>query len=312
MPRAKKVDTIAISDEVAGALVPVDNPELDLAFDAAIQQAREELHRIDERAEFAISVVTQAIKTQATVAKGRVLLALRERFDQVPQLDGKWMQFLDSENITSQTASGWMCAAKAVNENAAEYGEEFLMGFSATALSRVQSLPTVIKDAVLSEAAETGEPPAYKELEVLRKKPAVKLAKALEQLENNALRQVEAKETGDAFVGESARLRQQEKKLEETIEQLKSQIAEDKIKREQQEKEAERLNAEIELLKYDDEAAREQRVKRVANTLIVQVPAVLSDLQKYIAEKEFYSSKQRDSIDNSIETLVNFLKPLYA
>lgn len=312
MPRAKKVDTIAISDEVAGALVPVDNPELDLAFDAAIEKAREELHRIDERAQFAISVVTQAIKTQATVAKGRVLLALRERFDQVPQLDGKWMQFLDSENITSQTASGWMCAAKAVNENAAEYGEEFLMGFSATALSRVQSLPTVIKDAVLSEAAETGEPPAYKELEVLRKKPAVKLAKALEQLENNALRQVEAKETGDAFVGESARLRQQEKKLEETIEQLKSQIAEDKIKREQQEKEAERLNAEIELLKYDDEAAREQRVKRVANTLIVQVPAVLSDLQKYIAEKEFYSSKQRDSIDNSIETLVNFLKPLYA
>jgi hypothetical protein len=312
MPRAKKVETVAISDEVAGALVPVENPELDLAFDAAIQKAREELHRIDERAEYAISVVTQAIRTQATVAKGRVLLALRERFDQVPQLDGKWMQFLDSENITSQTASGWMCAAKAVNENAAEYGEEFLMGFSATALSRVQSLPTVIKDAVLSEAAETGDLPAYKDLEALRKKPAVKLAKALEQLESNAIRQAEAQESGDAFVGESARLRLQEKKLEDTIEQLKSQIAEDKIKREQQEKEAERLNAEIELLKYDDEAAREQRVKRVANSLIVQVPAVLSDLQKYIAEKEFYSSKQKDSIDSSIETLVNFLKPLYA
>jgi hypothetical protein len=314
MPRTKAVEDVVLSEEEAGPLVKIDdkNLELDTAFDTAIEQAREEIHRIDERAEFAISVVTQAIRTQATVAKGRVLLQLRERFDQVPQLDGKWVEFLNSEDITQQAANGWMNAARAVNENSLQYGEDFLMGFSATALAKVQTLPAVIKEAVLETAVEEDKVPTLKEVEAVGKKPATKLAKALEQLELNALKQVEAENSEDSYPEERYKLRQQEKKLQETIEQLKSQIAEDKIKREQQEKEAERLNAELDLLKYDDAAAREQRVKRVASSLIVSLPAVLSDLQKYVAEKDHYESKHVKSIDSSIDTLINFLKPLYA
>jgi len=101
-------------------------------------------------------------------------------------------------------------------------------------------------------------------------------------------------------------------RLQDTIEQLKSQIAEDKIKAEMEAKDKERINAELELLKYDDEAAREQRIKRVSNSLIVSVPAVLADLQKYIAEKDHYDSKVTKSLDDSLETLIHFLKPLYA
>jgi hypothetical protein len=307
MPRAKKVEQLDLTVEVGGALVVADNSELDVAFEAAIEEARAEIHRIDEKAEFAISVVTQAIKTQAQVAKGRVLVALRGRFDKAPQLEGKWASFLTSIDVAQNTALGWMNAAKAVDENSLQYGGDFLMQFGGANLARIQKLPEVIKEAVLETAVDTGELPTCKEIAEIHAKPATKLARALEQLEDNALKKAE-----DNPAPVAAKLDKQEAKLLETIEQLKSQIAEDKIKREQQEKETERLNAEIELLKFDDEAAREQRVKRVANSLIVQVPAVLSDLQKYIAEKEYYSSKQKDSIDNSIETLVNFLKPLYA
>ena len=314
MPRAKKSDDVVqLSTEPAGSLAVVENNELDLAFDVAIQQAKEEIARIDERADFAISVVTQAIKTQATVAKGRVLVKLRERFDQVPALDGKWLKFVAELDVSQIVATQWMNAARAVDENSVEYGEDFLMGFSSTALAKVQTLPAVIKDAVLSDAVESGVALKVTEMEELHKKPQTKLAKAMEALEAKADRLGELQSGAEPTApSEKSRLTADTKKLEDTIEVLKSQIAEDKIKAEQAAKDTERLNAELELLKYDDIAAREQRIKRVSSSLIVQLPAVLSDLQKYIAEAEHYESKTRKSIDTSVETLVNFLKPIYA
>ena len=301
----KKATALAISDEKI--------LELSQSFDAAIQQAKDEILRIDEKADFAISVVTQAIKTQATVAKGRVLLQLRERFDQVPQLEGKWLVFLGELELGHQTVTVWMNAARAVNENAAVYGEDLLLGFGGNSLAKLQQFPTIVREAILDDAKESGEIPGRNELAEVSKKPATKLAKALETIEAKAERLAELEAGKEpAYESEKARLKLDTTKLEDTIEQLRSQLAEDKIKREQQEKETERLNAELELLKFDDDAARDQRIKRVANTLIVQLPAVLSDLQKYIAEKEHYETKVVKSLDDSVETLINFLKPLYA
>ena len=316
MPRAKKVDEtldLLASDAAPLAIIEPKNSELDTAFDVAIQQAKDEIARIDERADFAISVVTQAIRTQASVAKGAVLLKLRERFDQVPALDGKWYQFLDEIEVNRANAIRWMNSARVVAEHGPQCGEDFLLSFSSEGLNNLYRLPTVIKEAVLEDAVETGKPPSSKEMADITAKPQTKLAKALEALEAKSERLEELNEGAEpAHSQEKYQLKGDTKKLEETIEQLKSQIAEDKIKAEQSAKETERLNAELELLKYDDEAAREQRVKRVGNTLIVQLPAVLSDLQKYVAEKDHYDKKVVDSLDKSIETLINYLKPLYA
>ena len=316
MPRAKKVDEtldLLASDAAPLAIIEPKNSELDTAFDVAIQQAKDEIARIDERADFAISVVTQAIRTQASVAKGAVLLKLRERFDQVPALDGKWYQFLDEIEVNKANAIRWMNSARVVAEHGPQCGEDLLLSFSSEGLNNLYRLPTVIKEAVLEDAVETGKPPSSKEMADITAKPQTKLAKALEALEAKAERLEELNEGAEpTHSQEKYQLKGDTKKLEETIEQLKSQIAEDKIKAEQSAKETERLNAELELLKYDDEAAREQRVKRVGNTLIVQLPAVLSDLQKYVAEKDHYDKKVVDSLDKSIETLINYLKPLYA
>ena len=316
MPRAKKSmnaqPILKLDTDLAGALAVSETTELDLAFDKCIEQARDQIRAIDEKADFAIQVVTQSIRTQAAVAKGKVLLTLRERFDQVPALEGKWKQFLDSIEVGSSTACNWMNAAKAVDENQLNYGEDFLMNFSPMTLSKIQTLPSVLKEAVLDDAAESGQVPGQVEMTKLSAKPTTRLAKAMEQLEENALRQERIKNEGEKREGEKGEADKYEAKLLETIEQLKSQIAEDKIKQEVEAKEKERVEAELELLKYDDEAAREQRIKRVTNTLIVSIPAVLSDLQKYIAEKEYYSSKATKSLDDSLETLVNYLKPLYA
>ena len=312
MPRAKKsmnaTPVLKLDTDLAGALAVTESTDIDVAFDKCIEQARADIRAIDEKAEFAIQVVTQSIRTQASVAKGKVLLQLRERFDQIPALEGKWSEFLDSEDINSKAASRWMAAAKLVKDQGETYGEDFLLNFGAETLTKIHSLPGVIKEAVLEDAADTGDIPTQRELNEITSNPKTKLAKAMEQMEALAERQSDPERSDKLKSNDRAT----EKKLEETIEQLKSQIAEDKIKSEMEAKEKERITAELELLKYDDDAAREQRIKRVSNTLIVSIPAVLSDLQKYIAEKDHYDGKTTKSLDDSIETLVNYLKPLYA
>ena len=315
MPRAKKTtdDELQLNMEPGGSLVVAESTALDVAFSTAIQQAKDEIARIDERAEFAISVVVQSIKTQATVAKGGVLLKLRERFDQVPALEGKWTEFLGEIGVVDATAVLWMNSARVVADNGDVCGVDFLMEFGSSTLNKIQRLPTVIKEAVLADAVDTGDIPTSRDIGELTKQPTTKLAKALEALEAKAERLDELNAGAEpSNVNEKYNLAKDSDKLLETIEQLKSQIAEDKIKAEQSVKETERLNAELELLKFDDDAARDQRIKRVGNTLIVQLPAVLSDLQKYIAEKDHYENKVVDSVDKSIEILINFLKPLYA
>ena len=309
MPRTKKTENAV----PVLANIEEKNSELDAAFDSAIEQAKEEIASIDERAEFAISVVTQSIRTQATVAKGKVLLKLRERFDQVPELEGKWDLFLDSFEAANVTMYQWMSAAKMVAENSIEYGEDFLLNFGSSSLSRIQQLPVVVKEAVLEDAKESGEIPGQIEVREICRQPQTKLAKAMEDIEIKAERLAEI-ENGSPQVNvqEKHRAKVSINKLNETIETLKSQIAEDKIKKEMQEKESERLTAELDLLKFDDDAAREQRTKRVASSLIVSIPAVLADVQKYIAEKDEYPSKTSKSIDETLETLVNYLKPFYA
>ena len=299
---------LKLDTDLAGALVVPESTDIDVAFDKCIEQARADIRAIDEKAESAIQVVTQSIKTQATVAKGKVLLQLRERFDKVPALEGKWMEFLESEGIKQITAQTWMSAARAVVENSGEYGEDFLLSFSSRSLGLVQQLPSVIKEAMLDDAAENGEPIKIKEVQEVAQMPQTKLAKAMEQLEAVAARKDDPDRSNDCKRQDKV----SEKKLLETIEQLKSQIAEDKIRSEMEAKDKERIEAELDLLKYDDAAMREQRIKRVSNTLIVSIPAVLADVQKYIAEKDHYDSKAVKSLDDSLETLVNYLKPLYA
>ena len=299
---------LKLDTDLAGALAVPEPSDLDVAFDKCIEQARADIRAIDEKAEFAIQVVTQSIRTQASVAKGKVLLQLRERFDQVPALEGKWMEFLESEGINTNTASLWMNSARAIEEHSSEYGEDFLMSFGSATLSTIQKLPAIVKEAVLDDAADAGVAPSVSEVQEIRKDPKTKLAKAMEDLEAVATRQVDPERTPEGKYKDA----KQEQKLLETIEQLKSQIAEDKIRAEMEAKDKERIEAELELLKYDDAAAREQRIKRVSNTLIVSIPAVLADVQKYIAEKEHYESKTTKSLDESLETLINYLKPLYA
>ena len=280
--------------------------ELSVDIEQQKAQAIAQIQRIDEKADFAISVVTQAIRTQATVAKGRVLLPLHKVLGD----NGEWTKFLSEIDLDKGTARSWMNAARLVDESKDLVGEEFLFEFGGGALDKIASLPAVIQEAVLEDAAESGKTVSVHEVKELAKQPTTKLAGALERLEEVALRKADPERQADA--NHRRHDASQEAKLLETIEQLKSQIAEEKIKREQQEAEQERLEEELELLKYDDSAAREQRVKRVSNTLIVGVPQLLSDLQKYVAEKDHYDTKTQKSLDDSLDTLVNFLKPLYA
>ena len=302
MPRANKTAPQQTSLE----LVVSNENNSDLSVDIETQKAQAiaEIQRIDEKADFAIKVVTQSIKTQATVAKGRVLLPLNE----VLGNNGEWLKFLAEIDIKKETAQSWINAAKLVEGSKDLVGEEFLFEFGGGALDRIATLPAVIQEAVLEDCVESGKPMGVLDVKELSKQPTTKLAGALERLEEVALRKDDPTRNAD----QKRRDTESEAKLLDTIEELKSQIAEEKVKREQQQAEQERLADELELLKYDDTAAREQRVKRVSNTLIVGVPQLLSDLQKYVAEKDHYDTKTQKSLDDSLDTLISFLKPLYA
>jgi hypothetical protein len=58
----------------------------DITCDQLMDDAAEELGRITERTEFALSVVVQSVRTQEAIAKGVVLNQLKEKVE-----DGKWL-----------------------------------------------------------------------------------------------------------------------------------------------------------------------------------------------------------------------------
>jgi hypothetical protein len=70
MPKTKSVSL----EDLGTALAVSEVSSVTIDERSALEGLVEELRRIDERAELAIQTVSQAIKTQAVVAKGSALL----------------------------------------------------------------------------------------------------------------------------------------------------------------------------------------------------------------------------------------------
>ena len=314
----------------------------EISTEKLFEDAAIELRRITERADFAIQVVTQAIRTQETVAKGNVLIRLKEA---VP--DGEWLAFLEREDvgINPPTASKWMRAAQLVIDAGPIYGEDLLLNFGASALADVQSLPLEVKLDVLDQAEETGKPPSYKETRALHADPKVKLSKAQEQLaEAKAKRQAAKERAAEVRANPELSSRDPEYRsavgavvdanssietLENRIKQLEAELtrekehktelseglneAEDSLsqanrKLEQAQKELAAALEEAHSLRFDGETAQTQRISRVGNALMLALPQTLSDVQKYVAEREHFAEKVQQAVDGQVKTLMSYLQ----
>lgn len=307
--------------EVASEVTIEKVQEGSLTISQAFEAAKAEIQRIDERAEYAIQVVTQAIRSRATISKGIVLLNLKEQFKNNPELDGQWTSFLSDLGVHHSLANRWMTAASVVQENAGDFGVDILMEFSPHALAELPRLPQPMAKAVLQEAVETGKPKTIKEVQALATAPTTKRFKTLEELEALASEKDNLKEqlsqvdedSEDAAVLSSQlkALENRERVLQQEKDALKEEIDEANRQKAQLAEEASALRKELTNLKFDEDAARIQRVKRISHSLPNLLPQALADFQRYLAEKSFYSIDSRQAIDAQAKALLEALKKHY-
>ena len=292
-----------------------------------MDEAAAELQRITERTEFALSVVTQAIRTQEAIAKGKVLKQLR---DEIP--DGEWMKFLNREDVALKydTALGYINAAQLVEDAGPLYGEQMFMQFGAGTLERIQQLPVDTKLEVLDKAEEEYlenpekfKAPSRASIEKLSKTPEVKLSKTAEKLAEAKERKANATSGRDKADADKAI-----KQFEARILQLESELAKEKEhkmelsdgltsaeddlhtatkKLEEAQAELAKALEESHSLRFDEDTARQQRVSRVGNQLILTVPQLLSDLQKYVAEYDYFPENVQIAMGDQIKTLMAYL-----
>ena len=279
-----------------------------------------ELQRITEKTEFALSVVTQAIRTQEAVAKGKVLKQLRE---DIP--DGEWMKFLNREDVrlNHKTALTYINAAQLMEDAGPLYGTDMLELMGARTLGRIQTLPTDAKLDLLDQVEETGKPLVEREVEEIAKTPEVKLSKTAEKLQEAKARKQNASTAHERHDADRAI-----KKYEDRILQLESELAREKEhktelsdgltsaeddlhtatkKLEEAQAELAKALEESHNLRFDEDTARSQRVSRVGNQLILTLPQLLADLQKYVGEYEYFAETVQSAVSDQIKTLMAYL-----
>lgn len=329
MPR-KKTTTAVVEEVTANDVeVQLSNPEVNETFlklqdnlHNALVKAEQELKAIDDKADYAIAVVSQSIKTRAIVEKGKVLLSLKGNYHTTADFEGTWKDWLATVGLNDRMAQRWMSAAKLVEDTQGVFSEDAVLNLPYATLDAIQRLPSDYKIEVL-EKVEEGEKPTAKEVEQLAKQPEVKLSKAQELLSEArqkrdekaaVLEEVKADpdisyadpEYNRANAG-AAHANKRVEDLEEQTELLRKQLKKQQDLAATEAKARSIAETELESLKFDDVAARNQRVKRIQSTLTIQIPQIMGDIQKFLAEKEHYEAAYQEAISVLLNDLSSYL-----
>lgn len=310
----------------------VEQAELILAPTAeetlALQGLVEELRRIDERAELAITTVTQAIKTQAVVAKGRALLEVERRLEGFTEENRNSRLLPILHNLggpDERTAKTWMAAAISVENNAFLVGgEDFLLNFTPQVLTKLQELPESKRADLLEEAQEGKTKVSVKKIKEVSEQPDTRRDVAAEALEQaNAERDRLAKElealkrdmtvvTDDPEYQRVLAAQQaavdQVGNLEEKLEELKKEARAYKAQAFESAKKLDELTASDE---HDASEAKRIRIRKISSTLPNRIPDVLADIQRFHADEKDFDSEVRQIIIDQIKTLAAFIIPHY-
>lgn len=311
-------------------LTLVDTSAVSLTVDeqSAIVELVDELRRIDERADIAVNTVTQAIRTQAVVAKGRALLQVEkhlEGFTEENRNERLLPMLASLGGPDERTAKTWMAAAISVEQNAfLAGGEDFLLNFSPAVLSKLHALPAGKRADVIEDAVENGTKVTAKKVKEVAAQPDTKAEAAEEQLtaakaeaerlslELEALRRDMTVVTDDpeyqrAVAAQESAVAQCEQ-LEGQVEELKKEARTYK----QQAYEANKKLGEVEQSTEEQEAeAKKIRLRKISSTLPNRIPDVLADIQRFYSEQKDYDSEVQEIIVDQIKTLAAFIVPHY-
>lgn len=334
MPRAKKnlsaiLDVVEeqvineVPQELKDQLNALEPVEEDTSLiENSWELAAAEIARIDERAEIAIQIITQSIRTQAAVAKGQVILDIQQKYGHLPGFEVSYTAFAERIGTTLQNVHRWVNAARSVEAHSNVFGREFMMSLAPKVLSELNTLPSSVQSAMLEDATDAGKKITTTEVAEVKGSTAVKLLTATEKLEEkqeivevatelmNESRELSGTTNNpeyDALYQQAKNAKNAIETLNDKIATLKSELVGEKAKAESAAKAQESLTKELEGLKWDDESTREQRVKRIQSTLTVGIPNVLADLMRFVTEEKHYSDAYKKSIREQMVQLHTFL-----
>lgn len=288
----------------------------DITVDQLMDDAAAEIKAIDAKAEFTLSVVTQSVKTQANISKGYILRALRAKVS-----DGIWMDFLKRIDIgiSHQTALDYIRAADIFDAASANHDQGLLLGIPSSVLSRLSSLPQSYRDDLINDFAE-GKPISRFDIEDLRKRTEVKLAKAEDKLSSANQRLREASNSR-----EDSNARRDVKRHADKVRELEEQLSSERRLKEEAEETLShqedqlavtttKLNAvqeELDKMKFDDEISVGLMVKRTGYNLQNMVPQVLADVQRFHSARDRFPDELSNFLEDNILQLYNYLKQHY-
>ena len=201
---------IQLIDETALRLDPsvIDVSEVEGADDKAfLMEQGTELLRIDAKADHAIKQIIATIQGRASLAKGKVIAQVQDRFHEDFTHGaglGKWYASL---GYSASQCSLWANAYRATQEFQSLFDglvePEKVLACSDTALAQIQYLPSSHKEELLAEIA-VGNVPTKAEVRELSKEPEVKLSKAQELLRAAKIRKADAEQTWEEVKSDPA------------------------------------------------------------------------------------------------------------
>ena len=71
------------------------------------------------------------------------------------------------------------------------------------------------------------------------------------------------------------------------------------------EKQLQAKDTELSRFKFDDELKRQERIKALTSALTVGLPQATADLNKFIADAEFYPAEVRQHMNDQIKVLAD-------
>ena len=265
----------------------------------------------------------------ASLEIGREFLEIQTKFKTEDNRKGEGLgEYYKSLGVTKPQVSRWVNKYKAYlayNEIFGEFDSEGADKFNQLAdkaAAGLMTLPTEYREAFFADIAN-GDSPSQAIVDEVNQRPEVKLSKAEELLAEAKARKEKANERWELvkknpdISPKSAEYRTANSSkaaiskvisgYEKKIAELTAQIQEEHSKNNEYEKREEKVRAELEKLRFDDASTREERVKRLTNSLTISVPQVLADLAKFFTEQDHYSPEVREHLIEQSTYLTNFI-----
>lgn len=268
------------------------------------------------------------IVAKAALDIGKELVEIQERFRaDNPKGEGLGA-FYSSLGINHAQVSRWTARYKAYLAYMEIFGEfdpdgaDKFNQLADRAASGLMMLPTDYREAFFADIVN-GDLPSQSTVEEVNSRTEVKLSKAEELLAAARVRKEQADDKWemvktDQNIDKASKEYKTAMKApqyfsktinayENKIADLTAQVEAEQARVSEYERREEKTKSELEKLRFDDDSTREERIKRLTNSLTISVPQVMADLQKFFTEKDHYPTEVREHLLEQSVYLTNYI-----